>query len=118
MQALSVHFYTVTPSWRNKTDATGFGEEEWFAVLRECLSNIVRHAGATTVDVAVEVHGGEVSLTVRDDGRGIPPDAKRRGLDNLAERAQLRGGTFEVSTSDGRGTELIWTARLEREAAT
>jgi alpha-N-arabinofuranosidase len=37
MQALSVHFYTVTPNWRNKTDATGFGEEEWFAVLKECL---------------------------------------------------------------------------------
>jgi alpha-L-arabinofuranosidase len=37
MQALSVHFYTVTPSWENKSDATGFGEAEWFAVLRECL---------------------------------------------------------------------------------
>jgi alpha-N-arabinofuranosidase len=37
MQALSVHFYTVTPNWRNKTDATGFDEDQWFAVLRECL---------------------------------------------------------------------------------
>jgi alpha-N-arabinofuranosidase len=38
MQALSVHFYTVTPNWRNKTDATGFDEDQWFAVLRECLN--------------------------------------------------------------------------------
>ncbi len=37
MQALSVHFYTVVPNWQNKTDATGFGEAEWFAMLRECL---------------------------------------------------------------------------------
>jgi alpha-N-arabinofuranosidase len=38
MQALSVHFYTVYPNWRNKTPATGFGEKEWFAMLKECLS--------------------------------------------------------------------------------
>jgi alpha-N-arabinofuranosidase len=38
MQALSVHFYTVTPSWQRKSKATGFGEDEWFAMLRECLN--------------------------------------------------------------------------------
>jgi alpha-N-arabinofuranosidase len=37
MQALSIHFYTVVPNWENKTPATGFGEREWFAMLRECL---------------------------------------------------------------------------------
>jgi alpha-N-arabinofuranosidase len=37
MQALSVHYYTVVPNWENKTPATGFGEREWFAMLRECL---------------------------------------------------------------------------------
>jgi alpha-L-arabinofuranosidase len=37
MQALSVHYYTVYPNWRNKTPATGFGEQEWFAMLKECL---------------------------------------------------------------------------------
>lgn len=38
MQALSVHFYTVTPSWQHKSEATGFGEDEWFAMLKECLN--------------------------------------------------------------------------------
>jgi alpha-N-arabinofuranosidase len=37
MQALSIHFYTVVPNWENKTPATGFGERQWFAMLRECL---------------------------------------------------------------------------------
>jgi alpha-N-arabinofuranosidase len=36
MQALSLHFYTVWPEWRDKTPATGFGETEWFAMLNEC----------------------------------------------------------------------------------
>jgi alpha-N-arabinofuranosidase len=37
MQAYSIHYYTVWPAWNNKTPATGFGEGEWFAMLRECL---------------------------------------------------------------------------------
>lgn len=36
MQALSLHYYTVYPEWRNKTPATGFGEKEWIAMLDEC----------------------------------------------------------------------------------
>ena len=38
MQAYSLHFYTVWPGWRDKTPATGFGEHEWFEMLRECLN--------------------------------------------------------------------------------
>jgi alpha-N-arabinofuranosidase len=38
MQAYSLHFYTVWPGWRDKTPATGFGEKEWFEMLRECLN--------------------------------------------------------------------------------
>jgi alpha-N-arabinofuranosidase len=37
MQAFSLHFYTVYPSWQDKTPATGFGEKQWFAMLHECL---------------------------------------------------------------------------------
>jgi alpha-N-arabinofuranosidase len=37
MQAYSLHYYTVWPDWENKTPATGFGEAEWFAMLRGCL---------------------------------------------------------------------------------
>jgi len=37
MQAYSVHFYTVAPSWQNRAPATGFGEGEWFSMLAECL---------------------------------------------------------------------------------
>lgn len=36
MQAYSIHFYAVYPSWNNKTPATGFGEKEWFTMLQEC----------------------------------------------------------------------------------
>jgi signal transduction histidine kinase len=82
------------------------------AVLREALSNVVRHAGATAVDVLVQARGGTITLRVADNGRGIPPQARRSGLNNLAARAERLGGTMEVRDNVPRGTVLEWSAPL------
>jgi signal transduction histidine kinase len=80
------------------------------AVLREALSNAARHAGASRVEVVLEV-GDEVHLLVRDDGSGLPTGSTRRsGLGNLANRASALGGTFHVGPGPSGGTDLIWTA--------
>ena len=82
------------------------------AVLREALSNAARHAGASRVEVVLEV-GDSVQLVVRDDGRGLPEgELRRSGLGNLAERAALVGGTFSAQRRPEGGTELVWTAPL------
>ncbi|ASW54405.1 GAF domain-containing sensor histidine kinase [Plantactinospora sp. KBS50] len=86
------------------------------AVLREALSNAVRHAQAGHVQVAVAVHDGRVSVTVRDDGVGTDPAAARSGLVNLAERAHQHGGTFEIARAEPRGTEVCWTVPLDAGA--
>jgi len=91
--------------------------EHLLAVLREALSNAARHAGASRVEVVLEV-GDTLHLTVRDDGRGMPPGVHRRsGLANLASRAEEVGGRFEVTSSPDGGTELLWTADLTGAAA-
>ncbi|SCF49799.1 Histidine kinase-, DNA gyrase B-, and HSP90-like ATPase [Micromonospora carbonacea] len=82
------------------------------AVLREALSNAVRHAEASRVAVGVRVEGGWVTVTVADDGRGCDPAAARGGLVNLRERAERHGGEFEVRPVTPHGTELRWTAPL------
>ncbi|MCX5070408.1 GAF domain-containing sensor histidine kinase [Micromonospora lupini] len=82
------------------------------AVLREALSNTVRHAQATSVDVAVRVDGGQVSVTVTDDGVGCAPAAARGGLINLRERADRLGGAFTIRPAQPRGTELCWAVPL------
>jgi signal transduction histidine kinase len=85
--------------------------DDVLAVLREALSNAARHARASKVEVAVSVDGANVTLTVADDGAGIPQDgARRSGLANLEERAQHLGGTFCVHPGDGGGTVLTWSA--------
>ncbi|MEV4196953.1 GAF domain-containing sensor histidine kinase [Micromonospora globbae] len=82
------------------------------AVLREALSNAVRHAQADRVSVAVRVHAGRVSVTVTDDGVGCDPAAARGGLVNLRERAERHGGEFTLRPARPRGTELHWSVPL------
>ncbi len=81
------------------------------AVVREAVSNAVRHAHATTLTVHVRVED-ELSIEVVDDGRGIPPDVTASGLTNLRIRARQVGGRFSVEPSPDGGTALRWTAPL------
>jgi signal transduction histidine kinase len=78
------------------------------AVVRELVTNVVRHARARRVTVTVEV-AETASVVVTDDGCGLPPVIVRSGLANLADRAQRRGGDLS-STSSPSGTEIRWTA--------
>lgn len=82
--------------------------EQLVMVLREALSNVVRHAGATRVEVTVSVDD-EVVLTVTDDGVGPPrgPTAGF-GLGTMAERAAALHGSFSMGPAEPRGTRLSW----------
>ncbi|MCC5576414.1 GAF domain-containing protein [Microtetraspora sp. AC03309] len=82
------------------------------AVLREALSNVVRHAHATEVNVTVDARDGALLLEVGDNGVGVPEEGRRSGLRNLAERAEILGGTFEVVRREPRGTCLRWRVPL------
>ncbi|MET8910450.1 GAF domain-containing sensor histidine kinase [Micromonospora sp. NPDC004551] len=85
---------------------------ELTAVLREALSNAVRHAQADRVSVRVQVDAGWVSVTVTDDGVGCDPEAARSGLVNLRERAERLGGDFQLDRVAPHGTELRWSVPL------
>jgi signal transduction histidine kinase len=84
------------------------------AVVREALSNVVRHANATRVDIIVGV-GERLELEVSDNGVG-PGEARRssgRGLGNLAQRAASLGGSMVLAAREpGPGTTLRWDVPL------
>ena len=83
------------------------------AVLREAVSNVVRHANATTVAVAVTATD-RLLIEVEDDGGGLPPSGRRGGLSNLADRAAQLGGELSLGQgAAGRGTRLVWDVPLE-----
>jgi signal transduction histidine kinase len=78
------------------------------AVLGEAVSNVVRHAEASDIQVTVGAADDEVMLVVRDDGKGIPPNATFSGLQNIRERAEELGGACEIDSALGAGTTITW----------
>jgi signal transduction histidine kinase len=85
--------------------------EHAVAVVREAVSNAVRHAGAKAVTVTVEA-GADLLIDVVDDGVGIDVTAARSGLRNLEERARECAGTLTVRPAPLRGTRLSWRVPL------
>jgi signal transduction histidine kinase len=81
------------------------------AVVREGVSNAVRHAHAGAVTVTLDVTTG-VLVEVVDNGRGIDPGAPRSGLRNLEERARRHQGSVSVVGLADGGTRLRWQAPL------
>ncbi|MER7764327.1 GAF domain-containing protein [Streptomyces sp. NPDC097619] len=94
------------------TEVPGDVADHVMAALGELLSNATRHARATQVGVSLRAGGGEVVLTVSDDGRGIPPQGRRSGLRYLDERAQGLGGSFAIERPETGGSRLVWRAPL------
>ena len=86
----------------------------FFRILQESLTNIVRHANATHVKVALRLNGGWLSLTVRDNGCGLPPGGRNKygsfGLVGIEERIVILGGTCAVFSEPDGGTTVMVSA--------
>ena len=83
--------------------------EELFVILREGVRNAVSHAGASRVEVGIRVSSEEVLGYVEDDGRGFVEEDggyTGGGVRSMRERAELVGGTFELSSSPAVGTTI------------
>ena len=80
-------------------------------LTREALSNVGRHARATTCRVSLRHEAGTGLLEIDDDGAGFEPSTVRRGqgLANLEDRAAAMGGKASVTSDPGEGT----TVRVE-----
>jgi two-component system sensor histidine kinase UhpB len=84
-------------------------ENVLFRIAQESLTNIVKHANATTVEVCIVFRDHEVHLTVADDGTGLPEGeapAGGVGLESMAERAKSVGGSVTVKPNERKGTRV------------
>jgi signal transduction histidine kinase len=79
-------------------------------ITREALSNVARHSAATRAVLTLAVDDGALSLVISDNGRGFDGAAARgdghSGLANLQARAEALGGSLEVKSASGGGTEV------------
>lgn len=81
------------------------------AVIREGVSNTVRHARARTVKVALSI-SDDIRIDITDDGIGIADSVASSGLDNLRSRATECGGSLTVHKMPSGGTSLVWAVPL------
>ena len=79
------------------------------AVVREAVSNAIRHGGARTISVNVAEASGIVSLTIENDGSPLPTSGLyRSGTQNMARRAELLGGVMTLVNTDTGSVRLEW----------
>ena len=91
-------------------------ETALYRVVQEALTNVARHARATTVSVAITRSDGTIQAVVEDNGAGFDPAVagKRLGLLGMRERLVLLGGEVQIESEPGRGTTII--ARIPTRA--
>ncbi len=82
-------------------------ETSVYRVIQEALTNAYKHAEATKVRIELVEGEGDITLCIRDDGKGFNPDAPSEGfgLGGMRERVSLAGGSLEISSS-GTGTMI------------
>ena len=80
--------------------------EELYRIAIEALNNVLKHAEATIVKVSVLSGNGEITVEVRDNGRGFEPNEVQpgMGLKSMRERAEVLKGRLEISSAAGEGT--------------
>ena len=95
-----------------------------FRIVQETLTNVARHSGSKTAFIKLTRQPGEIVLTVRDEGRGIPPEKLEKvhgnvsalgvGVAGVWERVRQFGGELEIN-SNSRGTTVMVVVPLPEE---
>ena len=79
-----------------------------FRIFQESLTNVARHAGASQVQVSLDLKDQSILLLVKDDGRGFNQDEiatkKTLGILGIRERAVMMNGDYSISSAPGEGT--------------
>ena len=90
-----------------------------FRILQEALTNIMRHAGAHSVQVSLRLEDGELCLCVSDDGKGFAPEQRKPGqsfgLVGMQERVLMLGGQLQIDSQPGEGTTLCARVAVAEE---
>jgi signal transduction histidine kinase len=88
----------------------------YYRITQEALNNIIKHAQATRVDVAIKLDEGHLVLRIQDDGRGFERDSvtpSSFGLNIMRERAEAVGANLSIASEVEHGTQIILSCELD-----
>jgi signal transduction histidine kinase len=88
-----------------------------YDVVSEDLTNAVKHAHASVVNVELDTHDAILQLAIRDDGIGGADPSRGSGLVGLSDRIEALGGTLQVTSPAGDGTTLLIEVPLEDQSS-
>jgi PAS domain S-box-containing protein len=103
---------TIGPSWNGATFSPDM-QMQIFRIVQEALTNARKHSKAHHVQVKFEAEDGRIFVIIRDDGHGFSPNnlttvhGQHFGLQFMQERAGQLGGTLQIQTAPGKGTEVV-----------
>ena len=116
MHNVKIRFTTNLRSERYDTDI----EVILYRVICELINNSLKHAACTEVNLSLSQNGPELALDYSDNGRGFNPQAMMdcgMGLSNIASRINSLGGTFDITSSKGKGMRAAIRVNTQQEPA-
>lgn len=94
-------------------------ETHLFRIAQEALTNVSRHSGASLVEVRLRLEDDRVRLSIKDNGKGLPPPGQIRpnalGLTGMQARARSSGGALTIRGDPGQGVSIeVWVPLEKR----
>jgi ligand-binding sensor domain-containing protein/signal transduction histidine kinase len=117
--ARSITFRFNTPAVQD-TNIGADVRRQVYLIFKESLNNMVRHSACTEADIQFTVQDGQLSLTLKDNGKGLLREQvdSGHGLDSMKARAKSLGGTLQISSAVGNGTTVSLVVPLDRHLRT
>ncbi len=107
LDAKSIQWRFDTPPASQELSLSLTQRRHLLLIFKEAIHNIVRHSQCQTADLRIELDGSVLQARIKDDGAGIPAGSARgRGLNSMANRAVQLGGSLDVISTPGSGTEV------------
>jgi signal transduction histidine kinase len=87
-----------------------------FRMIQECISNIIRHAGADIITFSAKKENDKIAIDIRDNGKGFDHNGKPVGvgLQNLKNRSRMIDADLRVNSSPGNGTQVTILVNPEK----
>ena len=114
MHDVKIRFTTNLRSERYDSDI----EVILYRVICELINNSLKHAACKSINLSLSQNGPELSLDYSDDGRGFNPQAMMdcgMGLSNISSRINSLGGTFDITSSKGKGMRAAIRVNTQQE---
>lgn len=105
----SRHKLDITAHFYSEPEISLEAKETLYRIAQEALHNIAKHAGATHVELSLQMLDGELMLEIQDNGKGFDPQAEfpgHLGLQSMRERVTDLGGELQIHSQPGEGTSI------------